>query len=454
LQKKDTFNTNELNSSMSKYNFPKGYSAFKTLFKTKAFLDNPIIFMADSMTNFGDTYSATIGLSQKVIITQEPDFISHVLKDNHKNYKKSKFSSENAVELFGRGLLFSNGAYWLKQRRLIQPAFHKEKIKGLYDIVINAINTSLHNFPVGNDIDVFPYVHKISFSILIKSLFDIHIPETTMEQLGSTFGELQTFFIKDVNKPLEKFTYPFTGAKKKALEKAANVRAIFRKIIEERKASKESFSDLLDMLLHSKYEDTGTEMEEEQVIDELIILIFAGHETTANTISWMLHLIANDTETQQKLNSVSNDCTILESLNNEYLKAVMYEGMRLYPAAWMTERVAIEDDNFNGLSFPKNTIIVSFFYGLHRNKTNWEDADKFYPQRFLNDPSLARSKNFFPFGAGPRMCIGNNFAIAEMAFFLHAFFAKFTITPTIQSPQMKPLITLKPDKVVLNIARL
>ncbi len=437
---------------MRKYNFPKGYSVFKTLLKTKAFLDNPIIFMADSMTKFGDTYSATIGLSQKIIITQEPDFISHVLKDNHKNYKKSKLSSENAAELFGNGLLFSNGAYWLKQRRLIQPAFHKEKLKGLYDIVIKAINHSLISFPVGKDIDVFPFINKISFSILIKSLFDIHIPETTMEQLGNTFAELQTFFIKDVNKPLEKITYPFTGAKKKTLEKAATVRAIFRKIIEERKTSENKFSDLLDMLLHSKYEDTGTEMNEEQVIDELIILIFAGHETTANTISWMLYLIANDTATQQKLKTLSNNCTTYNSLNNEYLKAVMYEGMRLYPAAWMTERVAIEDDNFNDFSFPKKTIIVSFFYGLHRNKNNWKNANKFYPERFIDDPNLAKSKNFFPFGAGPRMCIGNNFAVAEIAFFLHAFFEKFTISTTSQSPQMKPLITLKPDKVVLNIS--
>ncbi len=439
---------------MSKYNLPKGYSAFQVLFKTKAFLDNPIIFMKNSMSKFGDTYSATIGLNQKIIITQDPNFISYILKENHKNYKKSKFLSENAVELFGNGLLFSNGMYWLKQRRLIQPGFHKEKLKGLYEIVINSIHVSINKFPIGNDIDIFPLVHKISFTILIKSLFDINVPETTMELLGNTFSELQTFFIKDVNKPFEKIIYPFTGEKKKALAKAKVVRTIFKDIIKERKTSKIQFNDLLDMLLNSKYEDTGLEMEEEQVIDELIILIFAGHESTANTISWLFYLIATDKESQQKIAAETKETTILESLNNEYLKAVMYEGMRLYPAAWMTGRETIENDNFKGLSFPKNTIIVPFFYGLHRNKTNWEDADKFYPQRFLNDPSLAKSKNFFPFGAGPRMCIGNNFAIAEIAFFLHAFFAKFTITPTTQIPQMKSLITLKPDKVVLNIARL
>ena len=120
----------------------------------------------------------------------------------------------------------------------------------------------------------------------------------------------------------------------------------------------------------------------------------------------------------------------------------------------MTERVAIEDDNFNGLSFPKNTIIVSFFMAYIKTKMNWEDANKFYPQKFLNDPSLAKSKNFFPFGAKPRICNGNNFAIAKITFFLHAFFAKFTFTLTTQIPQMKRLITLKQDKVVLNIVRL
>jgi cytochrome P450 len=436
---------------MGTYNLPAGYSILQTLYKSKAFLDNPVKFISASMNKFSDTYSATLGLNKKLIITQDPDFIHYILKENHKNYKKSELSTKKAVELFGNGLLFSNGDYWLKQRRLIQPGFHKEKLKGLYDIVNKSIDESLSLFPTDAAVDVYPLLHQISFTILIKSLFDIDFSSAKMEELNKSFTELQNFLMVDINKPLQKITYPFTGKKKDILEKVSSLRDVFRLIIKERKQSNLLYSDLLDMLLNSTYEDTGLPMEEEQVIDELLILIFAGHETTANTLSWLLYLIANNDDIKKQLIEVSKNIDVLDSLNNERIKATINEGMRLYPAAWMTERAAIEDDVFENYSYPKGTIIIPFFFGLHRNKHNWKNETDFSPQRFLDDNTLARSKNFFPFGAGPRMCIGNNFAMAEISFFLHAFFKKFEIEPTAQVPQMKPLITLRPDKVMLRL---
>jgi cytochrome P450 len=438
---------------MGKYNLPVGYSVLQTLFKSKAFLDNPVKFIAGSMEKFSDTYSASLGINKKLIITQNPDFINYVLKENHKNYKKSELSTKKAVELFGNGLLFSNGEYWLKQRRLIQPAFHKEKLKELYDIVIKSIEESLSLFDTDREIDIYPITHQISFKILINSLFDIDFSTTEMKELNKSFIELQNFLMVDINKPLQKITYPFTGKKKTILKKVTDIRNVFRLIIKERKqTTNKKFSDLLDMLLNSTYEDTGLPMNEEQVIDELLILIFAGHETTANTLSWLLYLIANDSKTKAQIKEVCQHINVFDSLNNEYIKAIIHEGMRLYPAAWMTERSAIEDDSFQKYSYPKGTIIIPFFFGLHRNKHNWKHETSFLPQRFLDDNTLARSKKFFPFGAGPRMCIGNNFAMAEMAFFLHAFFRKFEIEATNQVPEMKPLITLRPDKVVLKLS--
>jgi len=205
------------------------------------------------------------------------------------------------------------------------------------------------------------------------------------------------------------------------------------------------------MLLKSKYEDTGEAMTNEQIVDEVLILIFAGHETTANTLSWLLYLLSTDKETVEKLINSFADSSIHECLNNEYLKATINEVMRLYPAAWMTERVAIEDDEFEGFSFPKNTIIIPFFFGLHRDKKLWTEGLKFKPERFIDDPKVIKSNNYFPFGAGPRMCIGNNFAMAEMSFFIFSFLKKFQIKSTGQIPEMKALITLRPDKVLLNI---
>lgn len=434
-----------------KYSLPAGYSLLQTTLKSKEFLNNPIQFISKSMDAFSGTYSAALGINKKLILTQNPELINYILKVNHRNYNKSELATERAVDFFGKGLLFSNGDYWLRQRRLIQPAFHRDKLLGLYDIIIKSIDEFLLKFPTGKNVDIYPSVHQLSFTVLLQSLFDIKLSVTIIEELNQIFTELQDFLIKDINQPVRRFFYPFTGTENIHRKKAKRLREIFIAIIKERQASNESYADLLDMLLKSKYEDTGEAMTNEQVVDELLILIFAGHETTANTLSWMLYLLSENEKVLQQLTSSFGTSTIHECLNNEYLKATINEVMRLYPAAWMTERVAIEDDTFDTFSFPKNTIIIPFFFGLHRNETLWDEALKFKPERFITDPKVAKSNKYFPFGAGPRMCIGNNFAMAEMSFFIFSFLQKFKITPTGQVPVMKPLITLRPDKVSLNI---
>lgn len=406
------------------------------------------------MEKFSGTYTASLGINRKLILTQDPDFISYVLKDNHRNYHKSELSTKTAVQFFGNGLLFSNGDYWLKQRRLIQPAFHKEKIKGLQEIITRSVNHFLSAFPTGDDIDIYPLMNRLSFDILIKSLFDIDIAPEIMEELSQLFSDLQDFLIKDVNQPIRKIFYPVTGAKNINLVKAKRLKEIFRQITRERKNSNGNYADLLDMLLHSRYEDTGERMSEEQILDEVLILIFAGHETTANTLSWLICLLASHSNILQKLKAVVENNSIGACLSDEYFKAIINETMRLYPAAWMTERVAVTDDKFGKFSFPAGTIIIPFFFGLHRDANSWPDALKFMPERFLADPKIAKSKSFFPFGAGPRMCIGNNFAIMEMSIFLCTFLKEFTIIPTAKIPKMKALITLRPDRVVVGVQRI
>ena len=434
-----------------KYKLPVGYSLFQTMLKTNEFLKNPIKFISKSMVAFSGTYSAVLG-NRKLILTQNPEFINYILKENHRNYNKSELATRTA-KFFGNGLLFSNGDYWLKQRRLIQPAFHREKLKGLFNLMIKSIDVYLLEFPIGKNIDIHPLAQQISFNILIQSLFDIKLPYQTMEEMRQIFTELQDFLIKDVNQPLHRFFYPITGTENAKFKKAKRLREILLEIILKRKKSKKQYDDLLDMLLNSKYEDTGETMSNEQIVDEVLILIFAGHETTANTLSWLLYLLSTNKETTQKLTDSFHDSTIHECLNNEYLKATINEAMRLYPAAWMTERVAIEDDKFEDYSFPKNTIIIPFFFGLHRDKNLWNKELSFVPERFLINNKVTKLKNYFPFGAGPRMCIGNNFAIAEMSFFIFSFLKKFKIEATGQIPEMKPLITLRPDNVILNIKR-
>jgi cytochrome P450 len=403
------------------------------------------------MLLFNNTYTATLGINKKIVVTQEPDIINYILKDNHKNYNKSFLTSDKVGGFFGKGLLFANGNYWLQQRRLIQPSFHKQKIEGLYAIMVQSIESFLASFPTGKSVDVYPQMHQLSFNILIQSLFDIKIPAPIMQELNQLFFDLQNFLLKDINQPYQKLFYPLNGAKKKQLNNAKRFREIFINIIEQRRKSNQIYNDLLDMLLHSKYEDTGLTMTTQQIVDEVVILIFAGHETTANTLSWLLHLLATHNNITHELRAALQSHTTYDSFNNPLLKATLNETMRLYPAAWMTDRVAIEAGTVNGFEFPSKTVFIAFFFGMHRDKKLWDAPNSFIPQRFIDDEKLVKSKNFYPFGAGPRMCIGFHFAMAEMSFFVHLFLQKFEFEATDQVPEMMPLITLRPNKVCLNI---
>ncbi len=436
------------------YHFPPGRNQWQSLFSSVSFLKDPIRVITRNMKKYSGTYSAVLAGNGKIIITEDPDFIQYVLRENHSNYQKSPLSTKTAARLFGSGLLFSNGEPWLKQRRLIQPGFHHQKIQSLNEIIAKTIKEFISDFPVGERIDIYSLMRTLSFAVLIQSLFDIQLSPELIMELNLGFTDLQDFLMKDINQPFRKLFYPINNAERRILSKSRRIRKILKEIIAERLASTATHHDMLDMLLNSKYEN-GEQMEEEQIIDEILVLLFAGHETTANTLSWLLYLMATHPAEAEKLKNSIKNTNILESPKNEYINAVISESMRLYPAAWMTERVALKDDHFGPISYPRGTIIIPFFYGLHRNKNYWEEESRFNPERFIfSDPAQRRKvKNYFPFGAGPRMCIGNSFAMTEMAFILHAFFSRFEVSPTADIPGMWPLITLRPRKLTLQVKK-
>ncbi len=440
-------------ATKKKYNLPKGNSLLKATLKTKEFLKHPLNFVTKNMKEFGGTYSVSIGLTKHIILTQDPAFISHVLKENQRNYQKAGFAVERAVKYIGNGLVFSDGDYWRRQRRLIQPGFHRQKIQNLGTNVLNTIQTNLPQIPTGNQVDICPIINELTFKILVKSLFDIPISPKMMALFNRGFSDLQDFLISDINNPLRRLLYPFNGKERKAVAQVNEVRTLFLDIINERKSNNGEFADILDMLLNSRYEDTGEAMTNEPMIDELLIFMSAGHETTANTLAWILYLLAAHPEVQENLYQLVADKPIESVANNVYLQAIIQEGMRLYTTTWSTQRVAIADDSFGDYVYPKGTVIVPFFFGLHRDKHLWENALQFQPERFIAGEKLAKYKHFFPFGAGPRMCIGNHFALMEMAYFLGEFVKVYTIKTTDQVPNTEALITMRPDKVILKVEK-
>lgn len=436
---------------MKKYNLPDGYNLVRSFARTLKQVKDPIGSMEESMARYNGTYAVNLG-AKRMIATQDPEFIEYVLKTNHRNYYKSPLLTEQLGRFLGKGLLTSNGEYWLKQRRLIQPGFHPEKIRALFGIIKGTVDHFIANFPTGDKIDVYPLMNTLAFEIVINTLFNVKVPPETRHELSRFITETQDFVIKDIRQPHKSWWFKISGEVQRNLDRAAGARQIIRTIIRERKESGKKFDDMLDMLLDARYEDTGLPMEERQVVDEILILFIAGHETTANALSWTLYLLATHPDILRRLRTDTRGLSTDEVVSHDYLNAVIKESMRLYPPAWISDRVAVHDDTFRQYSFPKDTIIVLFYYGLHRDQRYWEEPDAFVPERFLKDKGPKdKAKVYFPFGAGPRLCIGNNFAMAEMTVFIQAMIQHFDILPTLITPRIKPLVTLRPDQVILGI---
>lgn len=439
---------------MIPYQYPPGYSFFATYRRAIQLVNDPLGSIIESVNRFGDSYSVYSGLHKRMILTQDPEFIDYVLRKNHKNYNKSEMVSRNLARFLGKGLLTSNGPYWLRQRRLIQPGFHIQKIQGLYAIMKKTIDEFIEVFPEGEQIDIYPLMTRFAFEVVINTLFDIEVPAQAVSELSGFISDTQEFVIRDIRQPHKRWWHELSGEAATNLKKAAKARSIIREIIKERKSSHRKFNDLLDMLLDARYEESGEPMAEDQIIDEILVLIIAGHETTANALSWTLYLLASHPLELGKLRKSTLDLGIQETISHPGINAVINESMRLYPPAWASDRVALEDDSFNGYRYAKGTVIVMFYFGLHRSKRYWQDPEVFMPERFeVAVGEKDKSKNYYPFGGGPRLCIGNNFAMAEMALFLQAFVQAMEIHATTALPRMRPLITLRPDGIKLTVGR-
>jgi cytochrome P450 len=431
---------------------PPGYNFFQSIGRTIKQVRDPIGSMEESMARFNGTYSVSLGMA-RFIATQDPALIDHVLRGNHRNYTKSSIQTDHLGRFLGRGLLTSNGEYWLRQRRLIQPGFHTEKIHALYSIMHKTIDDFLVTIPMEREVDVYPFMNKLAFQIVINTLFNVNVSEQVQNELSTLILDIQDFVIRDLREVYKRWWHRISGEDRRHVEKAMKLRSIIRDMITTRRKENRKYNDLLDMLLEARYEDNGEGMNDEQLIDEITILIIAGHETTANALAWTLFLLAKDADVQQRLYSEIARNSIPDVVQSDYANAVIKESMRLYPPAWISDRECLEDDEFNSFLIPKGTIVVAFYYGLHRDKKWWKDADSFLPERFLKENFDPKSKIYYPFGAGPRLCIGNNFAMAEMVIFLKRFSESFIVEPGSRQPRINPLVTLKPDHVFLRLRR-
>lgn len=437
-------------SESRKYNYPNRLSILRFFLDAEGIRKNPIPFHKRYFDKFGDSFSLKIGVSKHIILSRDNDIAQYILQKNQKNYHKSKFQSVYLSKYLGKGLLTVDGDFWLKQRRLIQPAFHKQKMNQLVENMNQTIALELEGLTEEKPIDLFPVMSQLAFNVVAKSLFQLSISEEKLNRIKFIIEEVQNFLIKEIRLPHKAWWFSLSGQVKKHLELAEENNRIIKEIIDERVVSKGEINDLLNMLLETRYEDTGEGMSVNQLVDEIKVLFIAGHETTANALTFTLHLLGRNPEIQER---IFNEITEIEAQTSDiveqlqgmtYTNAVLNEAMRLYPPAWITDRQNVEDDIIVDYSIKKGILIGVSFYELHRNPKYWENPEQFDPERFLGERKKQSMQYFYPFGAGPRMCIGSGFAIYEMCLTLSQIVKKYVIKSCKNSVEFNPLITLKP----------
>lgn len=430
-------------------------SAYQVLKNRKSILENPLPFHHNNFEKFGDTFKVNIGPSGTILFTRSPEYIRQVLQKKHKKYHKSTLQTRDLAKYIGHGLLTSNGEHWRTHRRMVQPAFHKKKLEGLLGIMNSAVSAELERITPNEPQNVYPLMGDLAFQVVAKSLFSRDDIQVQMAQLKEISETNQKMLIREMRQPFMNWWFKLSGEIKRHLKYSEQARAILDSIIQERINTQMEKDDLLDMLLKARYED-GSPMSREQLIDELLILFTAGHETTANALSFTLFLLAKNPDTQQKAfeNSFHVDLSgenLMEVLSKlTYVKQCVEEGMRLYPPAYYVDRMSIEEDRWGGHTIPKDTMILLAMYELHRNPAFWEAPEEFHPERFDANATKDLQEYYYPFGAGPRMCVGNNFAMYEMMIVVAEILRKYELKAITENVEINPLITLKPREIVLK----
>lgn len=427
-------------------------SRFRFYTSARRILENPLPFHHEKFEELGDTFRLNLGFGRKIIFSRDSAFAEYVLQKNQKNYKKSEIQTEDMAKYLGHGLLTAEGELWKKQRKLIQPAFHKKQLAGLLDKVKAAILVELGKIRTDAPMDIFPVFNDLAFQTVVKSLFSSAVGQQEINRLQYITEAAQKMLVRELRQPYLSWYFQWTGKIKLHLGLTGEAREILMKVIQERKQSGARQDDLLDMLLEARYED-GSAMSDEQLIDEILILFTAGHETTSNALTFTCELLARNQQVQEKIvteveaakKASEGDLMVLLK-NCRYTRQVVEEAMRLYPPAYFIDRVNLEDDEFEGKSFPAGSSLLFSIYEIHRHPKHWDEPEKFLPERFTE----INSANYYPFGAGPRKCIGNNFAMYEMVITIAELISKYEISGAKGEIQIQPLITMKPKNAVLQ----
>ncbi len=398
----------------------------------------------------GDVSQLMLG-KQRIVMLTHPDDIRDVLVTNQRMFRKGQ-ALERAKVLIGEGLLTSEGELHLRQRRLVQPAFHRARIGAYAGAMTAAAMSQQARWSDGEQLDANRAMMHITLDIVAATLFGADVDAESSE-IGKALDDVFEAFTIGYG-PLTPLLDILPTARRRRFEAGKRrVDATIDRIIASRRQSGEDTGDLLSMLLHATdTEGDGTGMSDQQLRDEAITLFIAGHETTANALTWTWLLLSRYPDAERALHDevdrvLGDRLPTMDDLSAlPMTRAIIAESMRLYPPAYIVGRRAMEPYTVRGFDFPARTIFLAPQFIVHRDPRWWPDGERFKPERWLDaDATAVRPKMaYFPFGAGTRICVGEQFAWMEAMLVLATLARRWRVRVDGPDPELEPIITLRP----------
>jgi len=404
------------------------------------FRHRPIEFLSE-LANLGDVTYIQI-FNQRTYFLNHPDLICDLLVTSHSKFVKGG-AMERAPVLLGEGLLTSETQKHLRQRRMIQPAFHHNRIARYADQMTESAMAVSKGWKNGDIRRVDRDMMRLTLQIVGKTLFSAEVGKDAKE-VGRAITELMKAFNYVVLSTAE--------ISKRTIEPRKKLDQIIDRIINERRKSGIDNGDLLSMLLMARYDDDGQGINHKQVRDEALTIFIAGHETTANALTFMWYMLSQNPEKEanlhKELDSVLNGRTpSMEDIKKlKYTKNIFAESMRLFPPVWLLSRLSVEEHQFNSYRVPKGSTILISPYITQRDERFWDDPTEFIPERWdtLSVEEVEQEFVYFPFSRGVRGCIGENFAWMEGVLLIASLAKKWRLRPVKgQNIDLQPLLTLR-----------
>jgi cytochrome P450 len=433
---------------------PPGPSG-SSLASLRALRRDPIAFLTQAST-YGDVARVRLPRTSLYVLN-DPGLVHLVLVERHRDVRKGP-TMDAAKRMLGESVLTSNGAAHLERRRMLQPIFHHARIASYGEVMVERAERAASGWSDGQALDVHAEMARLTLAIVARTLFGVDLEDARAKAIGAALTEVLAQYDRAFS-PWLRVTERLPLPANRRFERA---RTVFDEtvygLIRERREATDPGDDLLSMLLDAR--DDGIRLTDEQVRDEAITLFLAGHETTANALTWTWYLLSHNPDVaralREELDAVlggrAPDVGDVASL--PYTGAVIREAMRCYPPAWAIGRRVVEDLEAGGHRIPAGSVVVVSPWLLHHDPRWWREPDAFRPERWLTEDPARPRHAYLPFGAGPRMCIGEGFATLEAVLVLATIARSWTFDlDRSHRVELQPVVTLRPRNGMPMTAR-